>query len=100
MYVPYEPRYRKDERTQKDVIDGYAPGAHIQRLLTEGGMYTNGPTGVIPEQNVELAHTEAALRSELDQKNAQIEAMMAELREIRTKMDHDAGLPNAQKKTR
>lgn len=81
-------------------MDGYAPGAHIQRLLSEGGMYTNGPQGVIPEQHVELAHTEAALRAELDQKNAQIEAMMSELREIREKMAVDQTIPNAAKKTR
>lgn len=81
-------------------MDGYAPGAHIQRLLSEGGMYTNGPEFVVPEQNVELAHTEAALRAELDQKNAQIDAMMAELREIREKMAVDQTIPNAAKKTR
>ena len=98
MYVPYEAITRKDERTGKEVVDGYGPGAHIKRLLSEGAMYTNGPQGVIPEQNVELAHTEAALRAELDQKNAQIEAMMAELREIREKMAVDQTLPNAAKR--
>lgn len=89
---------RKDERTGKDVVDGYAPGAHIQRLLTEGGMYTSGPEAVIPEQNVELAATENALRAELDQKNAQIEAMMAELKAIREKMANDPGVPHAAKR--
>lgn len=96
--MPYEAITHKDERSSKDVVDGYAPGAHIKRLLGEGAMYTNGPTGVIPEQNVELAHTEATLRAELDQKNAQIEAMMAELREIREKMAVDQTVPNAAKR--
>lgn len=100
MYVPFEPRYRKDERTGKDVVDGYAPGAHIQRLLTEGGMYTNGPAGVIPEQNAELASTEAALRAELDQAKAEREQFIRELQELRAKMEADAGLPNAAKRAR
>lgn len=100
VYVPYEPRYRKDERTGKDVLEGHGPGAHIQRLHSEGWMYTSGPSGVVPEQQhvEQLAHTEAALRAELDQKNAQIEAMMAELREIREKMAVDQTIPNAAKR--
>lgn len=91
---------RKDERTGKDVVDGYTPGAHIQRLLTEGGMYTNGPEFVVPEQNTELAATEMALRAELDQANAMQEAMMAELQALREKIANDPGVPNAAKKTR
>lgn len=97
--MPYEPITHKDERSSKDIIDGYAPGAHIQRLLSEGGMYTNGPEFIIPEQNAELAHTEAALRAELDQMKAEREHFMRELQELRAKMEDDAGLPNA-KKTR
>lgn len=98
VYVPYEPYTRKDERTGKDVVDGYAPGAHIQRLLNERWMYTSGPEAIIPEQNVELAAAENALRSELDQKNAQIEAMMAELKSIREKLANDTVMPNAAKR--
>lgn len=90
---------RKDERTGKDVVDGYAPGAHIKRLLSEGAMYTSGPSGVIPEQNAELANTEMALRAELDQMKAEREQFMRELQELRAKMEADQGLPNA-KKTR
>jgi hypothetical protein len=96
--VPFEAVTRKNERTGKDEVVGHGPGAHIQRLLTEGGMYTSGPAGIVPEQNVELASTEAALRAELDQKNAQFEAMMAELKELREKMTSDSGVPNAPKK--
>lgn len=98
MYVPYEAITRKDERTGKEVVDGYGPGAHIKRLLSEGAMYTNGPQGVIPEQNVELAHTEAALRAELDQMKAEREQFMRELQELKEKMAADQGLPNAAKR--
>lgn len=100
VYVPYEAQYRKDERTGKDIVVGYGPGAHIQRLLSEKWMHTNGPASLVPEQNVELAATEMALRAELDQANARQEAMMAELKELREKMAGDAGIPNTQKKTR
>lgn len=96
--MPYEAITHKDERSSKDVVDGYAPGAHIKRLLSEGAMYTNGPQGVIPEQNAELANTEMALRAELDQMKVEREQFMRELQELRAKMEADQGIPNAAKR--
>ena len=92
MYVPFEPMTRKEERTGRDVVEGYAPGAHIKRLLSEGAMYTSGPQGVIPEQNAELTNTEMALRVENEQ-------FARELQELRAKMENDQSIPNS-KKTR
>jgi len=100
VYVPFEPQYMKNERTGKDEIAGYVPGAHIKRLLSEDAMYSNGPVGVVPDQNVELASTEAALRAELDQTKAERENFMHELQELRAKMEADQGVPNTAKKTR
>lgn len=97
VYVPYEAITVKNERTGKEMVTGYGPGAHIQRLLSEKWMYTNGPEAAVPEQNVELAATEMALRAELDQSKAMQEAMMAELKELREKMAADPGIPNKKK---
>jgi hypothetical protein len=98
VYVPFEPMTRKNEHTGKDEITGYAPGAHIKRLLTEGWMYTNGPDSVIPDQSPELANTEAALRAELDQAKAERDQFMREMQELRAKLASDAGVPNASKR--
>jgi hypothetical protein len=100
VYVPLEPQHMKDERTGKTEVVGHVPGAHIKRLLSEGAMYSNGPVGLAPQQNVELASTEAALRAELDQMKAEREHFMKEMIELRAKMEADQGVPNATKKAR
>ena|SRR5712692_2525914 len=99
VYVPYEPLYRKNEATGKDMVVGHAPGAHIKRLLTDGAMYTNGP-GLAPAQSPGLIATEAALRAELAQTKADREHFMEELMILRKQMADNPNVPNAAKKTR
>lgn len=99
VYVPYE-RVLRDEQDASTAH--YVPGAHIKRLLSEGAMYTNGPLGGAPGQQAasDLAATEAALRAQLIQAEAERETMKRELEELRTKMAQDSGVPNAAKRSR
>lgn len=98
VYVPFEPQYRKSERTNKDELTGHTPGAHIVRLLGEGWMYTNGPTGAAQAPAQELASTEAALRAELEQAKADRERLFEELKELREKIAADPHVPGASKR--
>jgi hypothetical protein len=97
VYVPYEPIFKHNADGRDEVV-GHAPGTHIKRLLQDGAMYTNGPTGMVPTPAPELASTEAALRARLDQAEAEREQFMKELQELRAKMEADQALPNVGKK--
>ena len=99
VYVPHEPQFKKDEKTGKDKIVGYAPGAHIKRLLNEGAMYANVPSSIVVEQPT-ASEREAALQDELERMKAAHEQAMQELAEIRAKMASDPGVPNAARKAR
>jgi len=98
VYVPFEPQYRKNEQTGKDVLVGHAPGAHIKRLLSEDWMYTNAPGAAVAEPSPEVASTESALRAELEQAKREREEFFAELKALRDKLASDVGVPNAAKK--
>lgn len=96
VYVPYEPQYRKNEQTGKDELVGHAPGAHIKRLLGDGAMYANMPTGAIPA--APASDEVADLRQALAQAQEARDRMMEELQELRAKMASDPGVPNAHKR--
>lgn len=97
VYVPYEPQYRKNEATGKDIIVGHAPGAHIKRLLGEGAMYASGPGGIAP---VAAAPDVDDLRAALEQAQTDRDRIMTELAELRAKMAGDTNVPNAPKRAR
>jgi hypothetical protein len=93
VYVPFEEAI--DRQTGKP-NGHFIPGAHILRILSEGGMYTTDPLGTDRSvKSAEVESTEAALRAQLQQANDERERMMEELREIREKMEADKGVPHA-----
>lgn len=97
VYVPFEPQYRKNEATGKDIIVGHAPGAHIKRLLSEGAMYASGPDGIVP---IAAAPDVDDLRTALEEAQNDRDRVMTELAELRAKMAGDTNIPNAPKRAR
>lgn len=98
VYVPFEPQYRKNERG-KDELTGYAPGAHIHRLLTEGATYANVPGSAVPVVQASGPSTaEMELREQLAQAQEAQDQMFKELAELREHMSKDQNVPNAPKR--
>ena len=98
VYVPFDEAI--DPQTKKP-NGHFIPGAHIMRILSEGGMYTSDPLGTVRSApNADVQSTEAALRAQLEQANAERERMMEELAEIRARMEEDKGVPHAAKRSR
>lgn len=93
VYVPYEAQVTKNEHTGREEVTGYAAGAHIKRLMSDGAMPTNGPDGIRMQTSaetdlqVQLAASEDARR-----------AMELELAALREKLSSDTAVPNSQKR--
>ncbi|SRR5579875_1468726 len=84
VYVPYERLVTKNVAGEE--TESFVQGAHVKRLLMEGGMLIPGPD-VIETPRIDAAAQQAV-----------IEQLQQELAELRKQLAGDQNAPNAAKR--